>query len=186
MKRTFTSDRIVYGVVKQHNGFVNVYSEPGKGTTFRIYLPQAGADANDDEVQNILDPSPMGSEAVLVAEDDTSIRELVESVLGKFGYEVIIADDGEDAVDKFKTNREKVDIIIMDMVMPKKSGREAYQEIIKLRSDVKVLFISGYSPDLLQNRGFLDTGEDVLIKPFQPLDLVRKVRSVLDTPPTKG
>jgi two-component system cell cycle sensor histidine kinase/response regulator CckA len=70
--------------------------------------------------------------------------------------------------------------------MPKKSGREAYQEIIKLRSDVKVLFISGYSPDLLQNRGFLDIGKDVPSKPFQPLDLVRKVRSVLDTPPAKG
>jgi len=174
---------IVYGVVKQHNGFVDVYSEAGKGTIFRIYLPLSGAEVVDDEVINVLDSAPVGSETVLVAEDDTSISELIESVLVKFGYDVIIADDGVDAIDKFKANREKVDIIIMDMVMPKKSGREAYQEIIKLRSDVKVLFISGYSPDLLQNRGFLDTGEDVLIKPFQPLDLVRKVRSVLDTPP---
>jgi PAS domain S-box-containing protein len=177
---------IVYGVVKQHSGFVNVYSEPGKGTTFRIYLPQSGAEFSVDEVETVPEQPTMGSETVLVAEDDRSIRELIESVLGKFGYGVIIADDGVDAIDKFKTNREKVDILIMDMVMPKKSGREAYQEIIKLRSDVKVLFISGYSPDLLHNRGFLDTGEDVLVKPFQPLDLVRKVRSVLDTPPTKG
>jgi two-component system, cell cycle sensor histidine kinase and response regulator CckA len=172
---------IVYGVVKQHNGFVNVYSEPESGTTFRVYLPHVSAEIRVDEVENALDFSPMGDETVLVAEDDTLIRELVESILRKSGYRVISAFDGMDAIEKFKANLEKVDIIIMDMVMPKMSGREAYGEIRKLRPDVKLLFISGYSPDLLHSRGFLDTGEEVLIKPFPPQELVRKVRAMLDS-----
>ena len=175
---------IVYGVVKQHNGFINVYSEPGSGTTFRIYLPQVSEEISDAVVENVLDFPAMGSETILVAEDDSSILELAESVLGEFGYKVIPACDGLDAVDKFKANLEKVDIIIMDMVMPKMSGREAYEEIRKHRPEVKVLFISGYSPHLLHNRGFIDSSEDVLIKPFQPLDLIRKVRAMLDSPPT--
>jgi len=175
---------IVYGVVKQHNGFINVYSEPGSGTTFRIYLPQVSEEISDAVVENVLDFPAMGSETILVAEDDSSILELAESVLGEFGYKVIPACDGLDAVDKFKANLEKVDIIIMDMVMPKMSGREAYEEIRKHRPEVKVLFISGYSPHLLHNRGFIDSSEDVLIKPFHPLDLIRKVRAMLDSPPT--
>jgi len=172
---------IVYGVVKQHNGFINVYSEPGSGTTFRIYLPRASEEISDAVVENVLDFPAMGSETILVAEDDSSILELAESALGEFGYTVIPACDGMDAVEKFKENLEKVDIIIMDMVMPKMSGREAYEEIRKHRPEVKVLFISGYSPHLLHNRGFLDSSEEVLIKPFQPLDLIRKVRAMLDS-----
>jgi polar amino acid transport system substrate-binding protein len=123
----------------------------------------------------------MGTETVLVAEDDESIREFMDSILRKFGFEVILARDGMDAIDLFKANSEKVDIIIMDMIMPKESGREAYEEIRKLRPGVMILFMSGYNPDMLRNKGFLDTGEEVLIKPIQPLDLVRKVRAVLDS-----
>ena len=171
---------IVYGVIKQHNGFINVYSEPGKGTTFRIYLPLDTEEHADSEEKSDLDYPRMGNETVLVAEDDASIRQFADSILRKFGYDVIFANDGADAVEKFKANSEKIDIIVMDMIMPIKSGKEAYEEIRKLRPDVKVLFMSGYSPDLLHTKGILYNADEILIKPLHPLDLVRKLRSMLD------
>ena len=171
---------IVYGVIKQHNGYISVYSEPGKGTIFRIYLPQINMEDVDNEEEALTEDPRMGSETVLVAEDDASIRELAESILKKYGYDVILAHDGEDAVEKFKADRDKIAVVVMDMVMPGKSGKEAYEEIMKVRDDVKILFMSGYSPDLLQARGIFDRSVDVLVKPIHPLDLVRKVRAVLD------
>jgi len=171
---------IVYGVIKQHNGYINVYSEPDKGTTFRIYLPLVYEEDADIEDKPAHDYPRMGSETILLAEDDATIRELVGSVLAKFGYDVILAHDGEDAVEKFKTSSEKINIIIMDMIMPRKSGKEAYEEIRNIRPGVKILFMSGYSPDLLLDRGISATGDEVLIKPIHPLELVRKVRSLLD------
>jgi PAS domain S-box-containing protein len=177
---------IVYGVIKQHNGYINVYSEPGKGTTFRIYLPQVyEEDADNEEEAPAVYPS-MGSETVLVAEDDATIRELAESILKKFGYNVILALDGADAVEKFKAHSDEIAIIVMDMIMPRKSGKEAYEEICKVRADVKILFMSGYSPDLLHDRGIFDSSEEVLVKPIHPLDLVRKVRAMLDNHSQKG
>jgi DNA-binding response OmpR family regulator len=94
---------------------------------------------------------------------------------------VILAHDGADAVERFKADCDKIAIIVMDMIMPGKSGKEAYEEIRKVRSDVKILFMSGYSPDLLHDRGIFDSSQEVLIKPIHPLDLVRKVRAVLDS-----
>jgi PAS domain S-box-containing protein len=174
---------IAYGVIKQHGGYINVYSEPGKGTTFRIYLPLVNEDEADIEEETVPEYPRMGSETILVAEDDATIRELMESILKKFGYDVILAHDGEDAVRKFKASKKKIAIIVMDMIMPGKSGKEAYEEIRKVRDDVKILFMSGYSPDLLQHRGIFDNSLEVLTKPIHPLDLVRKVRAVLDLSP---
>jgi PAS domain S-box-containing protein len=171
---------IVYGVVKQHNGYINVSSKAGHGTTFNIYLPRVYEEGVDDVDKPESDYPLKGNETLLVAEDDPSIREFAQLILRKYGYKVILAQDGADAVEKFKANIDKIDIIILDMIMPGKSGREAYEEIRKVRSDVKVLFMSGYSPDLLQNKGFLDTGEEVLIKPVLPLELIRKIRAALD------
>jgi PAS domain S-box-containing protein len=171
---------IVYGVVKQHNGYIDVSSKAGLGTTFNIHFPRVYEEGADDDGERKSDYPLKGNETLLVAEDDSSIREFAQLILRKYGYEVILARDGADAVEKFKANNEKIDIIIMDMVMPGKSGREAYEEIRRIRSDVKILFMSGYSPDILQNKGFLDTGEEVLIKPVHPLELIRKIRAVLD------
>jgi PAS domain S-box-containing protein len=174
---------IVYGVIKQHNGYITVSSEPTRGTTFRIYLSQVyGEDADIEEEPAHYYPR-MGTETILVAEDDEAIRELTGSILREFGYDVIFACDGEDAVDKFKAGMEKIAIIVMDMVMPKKSGKDAYEEIRKVRADVKIIFMSGYSPDLLLDRGIFDSNESVLIKPIYPLTLVRKVRDMLDSQP---
>jgi two-component system cell cycle sensor histidine kinase/response regulator CckA len=171
---------IVYGVIKQHNGYINVYSEPDEGSTFRIYLPQVHDEADEIEEEVVPEYPRMGSETVLVAEDDATIRELAGSILREFGYDVILARDGEDAVEKFKACKEKIAIIVMDMIMPRKSGKEAFEEIRKVRSDIRIIFMSGYSPDLLHDRGIFDSNEEVLIKPIHPLELVRRVRAVLD------
>jgi polar amino acid transport system substrate-binding protein len=171
---------IVYGVIKQHHGYITVCSEPGRGTTFRIYLPISTAEQADHEEAAIFDYPRRGSETVLVAEDDASVRQITETILRKFGYEVVFANDGIDAVEKFKKNLEKIALVVMDMVMPGKSGKEAYAEIKKLRPDVKVIFMSGYSPELLHNKKILDITADILIKPVPPLELARKVRAVLD------
>jgi PAS domain S-box-containing protein len=173
---------IVYGVIKQHNGYINVYSEPDEGTTFRIYLPQVYDEDADTGKEALPEHPRMGSETVLLAEDDESIRELAGSILRQYGYDVILAHDGEDAVEKFKAGKEKIAAIVMDMIMPRKSGKEAYEEIRKIRPNVRILFMSGYSPDLLHDRGLSASGEEVLLKPIHPLDLVRKVRAVLDLP----
>ncbi|MRR33786.1 PAS domain S-box protein [bacterium] len=172
---------IVYGVIKQHNGYIDVYSEQGKGTTFRIYLPLYQGDHHDIEQEAAPDFPSAGTETILLAEDDASIRQLTDSLLGKFGYKVILAENGEEAVEKFRDHHERIGLIVMDMIMPRKSGTEAYQEIRELSPDVKVLFISGYNPDFLRLKGVVSSNEEVLAKPFQPLDFIRKVRCLLDS-----
>jgi CheY-like chemotaxis protein len=171
---------IVYGVITQHNGYINVNSDPDKGTTFEIYFPLVGEEDNKNDDEAPIDDPRKGTETVLVAEDDPYIRQLANLALRKFGYEVILANDGLDVMEKFQANCDNIDIVLMDMIMPKKNGKEAYEEIRKVRPDVKILFMSGYSAEILHNRGFLNTGVEVITKPFRPLELARKVRDVLD------
>lgn len=171
---------IVYGIVKQHRGFINVYSEPQIGTTFRIYIPLIARELAADE--EIITPAPPkgGMETILVAEDDAAVRTLVQEVLTSFGYMVITAEDGQDAVEKFRENRDTVKLILMDIIMPGKNGREAYYEIRQLDPDVKIIYSSGYTIDIIQSRDVLDDEAELIMKPVQPLELLRKVRELLD------
>ena len=171
---------IVYGIVKQHHGFVNVYSEPQIGTTFRIYLPLIERELAADE--EIITPAPPkgGTETILVAEDDAAVRTLVQELLTGFGYAVIPAGDGQDAVEKFRENRDTVKLVLMDIIMPRKNGKEACYEIRQLDPDVKILYSSGYTMDIIQGRGVLDEGAELIMKPVQPMELLRKVRELLD------
>ena len=171
---------IVYGVVKQHGGYIDVYSEQGKGTAFRIYLPLSRSEAKEEKKEETgRDPSG-GTETILVAEDDEAIRRLSGSVLKEFGYSVILVEDGEDAVAKFREHMQRIDLVMLDMIMPKKNGREAYGEIKKIKPDIKVLFASGYAADIIQGKGIAEEGLDFIMKPVSPMDLLRKVREILD------
>ncbi|MCL5236404.1 MAG: PAS domain S-box protein [Nitrospirae bacterium] len=171
---------IVYGIVKQHNGYINVYSELGKGAAFKIYLPLVGSDIGKTEPEAGIIAVKGGDETILVAEDNEKVRGLTKTVLGEFGYTVIEAVDGNDAVRKFMENRDKVQLLLLDVVMPEKNGREAYEEIKAVWPDIKVIFTSGYTADIITRKGVPEGALDFISKPAPPRELLIKVREVLD------
>jgi len=170
---------MVYGIVKQHNGFIHLYSEQGKGTTFKIYLPPVEG-APDVVISSIPSEIRGGAETVLLVEDDDSVRRLMERTLMDLGYTVLVTRDGEEAVDLFRKNTDRIDLAILDVVMPRKGGKEAYEEMHKVRTDLKVIFMSGYTTNAVHESFVLIAGIPFLSKPFGPGVLARKVREVLD------
>ena len=171
---------MVYGIVKQHDGYISIYSEPGRGTTFKIYFPLADAEANV-EVRGTLAAPVGGRETILVAEDDEDVREMVSRSLSDFGYMVIEAEDGAAAVERFADRPNDIDMLLLDVIMPRKNGKEAYEAIKLMRPGVKVLFMSGYTADIMHQKGVIEPGINFISKPLQPDDLLRAVRSVLDS-----
>jgi PAS domain S-box-containing protein len=171
---------MVYGIINQHNGYITCYSEPKTGSTFRIYLPLIKAIVEDQESLDI--PTlPSGSETILLCEDNMDVRNAAHEVLTGAGYTVIDSVDGEDALVRFSGQGvRRIQLLITDVVMPRKNGKELYQEIKKLQPDIKVLFISGYPADHITGKGILETGMNFIPKPFLSHDLLNKVREVLD------
>jgi PAS domain S-box-containing protein len=170
---------MVYGIVKHHDGFIHLYSEPGKGTTFKIYFPPVEA-APDVAISSKSSEIRGGAETVLLVEDDESVRSLMEQTLMGLGYTVLVGRDGEEAVDVFRKNRDRIDLAILDVVMPRKGGKEAYEEMRKVRTDLKVIFVSGYAADAVHESFVSIPGISFLSKPFGPGVVARKVREVLD------
>jgi PAS domain S-box-containing protein len=172
---------IVYGIVKQHNGFISVESDKGVGTTFFVYLPlvlprisETACEAKENY------ELVRGRETILLAEDDEIVREMNEITFSEAGYRVISARDGEDARLKFLENRDRIDLLVFDVVMPRKDGMKAYEEIKDLRPDMKVLFISGYTRDIVVRKGVPEDEVFFIMKPFKPYDLLKKIREILD------
>jgi two-component system NtrC family sensor kinase len=170
---------IVYGIVKQHHGQISVYSEPGRGTTFRIYLPLT-ADAPAEAVAATAAPARGGSETVLLAEDDENVRGLAVAVLEQAGYRVLAAVDGEDAVELFRKHQNDVALCLFDVVMPRQSGKEAFEQIRALRPGARVVFMSGYAADFLGLQRGDGPGASYLPKPLLPRELLLRVRDALD------
>ncbi len=170
---------MAYGILRQHNGSVAVTSEPGKGTTFRIYLPVVASSARR-EANGGAGPSPRGRETILLAEDEPDVRTMAALVLRDAGYTVIEAKDGEDAVALFRTRTAAFDLLLTDMIMPKKNGQEVYDLIKTDGQAPRVLFISGYTADMMERKGILRNGDPFLAKPLTPDQLLRAVRQVLD------
>jgi len=170
---------IVYGIIKQHNGSINVYSEPGLGTTFRIYFPVIEAKPDEKRPQELPEPKG-GTETLLLAEDDADVRNLTRTILAEAGYTVLEAVDGEDAIKVFTEHQDAIQLVLLDVIMPKKNGKEVHNWIKKARPGAKVLFMSGYSADVIFKKGVLEEGLNLITKPATPHELLGKVREVLD------
>jgi signal transduction histidine kinase/ActR/RegA family two-component response regulator len=170
---------MVYGMVKRHDGHITLESEPGRGSIFNVYLPLAEAGkAEKEPLPSSLKPES-GAGTVLVAEDDRAVQDLIKLGLEKHGYGVILANDGTDAVEKFTQYKEEISLLLFDAAMPGKSGTEAYEEIRKTHSHIKVLFMSGHMAADTYARAILDKGLPFLSKPFTLNELIYKIHETL-------
>ncbi len=170
----------VYGIVKQNNGFVNVYSEPGHGTTFNIYLPVHQSHPGEIQAEIITDIPSGGTETILIVEDDASVLNLGKTMLERLGYTVLTANTPADAIRLAKANAGKIHLVITDVVMPEMNGRDVADQLRTLSPDIKILFMSGYTADVIAPQGILDEGVCFIHKPFSIKDLAVKVREALE------
>jgi two-component system, cell cycle sensor histidine kinase and response regulator CckA len=170
----------VYGIVKQNRGFIDVYSEPGQGTTFRIHLPRHGTgvpQAAEDKADRVLRG---GTETVLLVEDEEAVLKLAKSMLEKLGYRVLSARKTEEAIRLAGERAEVIDLLLTDVVMPDMNGKELLDKIRTISPGLKCLFMSGYTADVISRQGVLDEGVRFIAKPFSLMALDAKVRSSLD------
>jgi len=171
---------IVYGIIRQQKGFVKVYSEKNIGTTFRIYLPYSESGATETATPEEMSPEDLrGSETLLIAEDDTMMRAFLKDALGDYGYRCIFAADGDEAVKLFEANRADIDLLLLDVILPKMDGVAVFRNIRGSAPEVKAIFMSGYSSEVLAARGLYEDGFDYITKPVIVRELLHKVRSAV-------
>ena len=176
----------VYGIVKQSGGYIWVYSEPGLGSTFKIYLPSV-----EDAAESVSGPEARelpfgGSETILLVEDEEAVRTLASKILQERGYRVLESASPDDALQIAEHHQEPIDLLLTDVVLPKMSGRKIAEYLTALRPNMKVLYMSGYTDDAVVRNGVLESNTAFLQKPFTPSGLARKVREVLDAAPDVG
>ena len=170
---------MVFGIVTQHDGFIDIESALGRGTTFTIYLPvETGQHQSSRQTANRTIVG--GNETICVVEDNTQVRNLARLILKGAGYQVIEAVDGRDALDKFPHNKDSIDLVLMDVVMPRMGGKDVMEEMQKVRPDIKILFTSGYSEKGIHTNFILEAGLEFIPKPYSTDALRSRVRSILD------
>jgi CheY-like chemotaxis protein/nitrogen-specific signal transduction histidine kinase len=169
---------MVQGIVAQSEGWINVSSEPGEGATFKIYLPALSERAHAAGTPASV-PAMGGRETVLVVEDQVEVREYAVKVLEEYGYRVIAAESGEQALLLWKQDHDRIHLILTDVVMPNMSGRELADRVQQIRPGIKVLFMSGYTDDVILRHGISEEAAQFIGKPFSPEELARRIRSVL-------
>ncbi|MFZ5772491.1 MAG: hybrid sensor histidine kinase/response regulator [Thermodesulfobacteriota bacterium] len=175
---------MVYGIIRNHDGYIDVISKPGKGSTFVIYLPAALAreagrgDKAAGPDKKYAGETPGGTETILLVDDEAEVRNFTKVLLGEKGYHVLLAEDGEDAVAVYRTNRDTIDLVLLDMIMPKKNGAEVFYELRKMNPEVKVIIVSGFSMDY-QARQLLKDGAAAFIqKPYRTDKLLLAIREL--------
>ena len=171
----------VYGIIKQNNGFVWVYSEPGQGSTFKVYLPKVREDAKPEEKEQSPVDDLSGSETVLIVEDDDNLRKFAQEVLLQHGYRVLDAENGEDALRVCKEYEGPIHLLLTDVIMPKMGGTELAERLQPLYPRMKVIYMSGYTDNTIVRHGVLSPELNFLEKPFTPKDLARKVRKAIES-----
>jgi CheY-like chemotaxis protein len=169
----------VYGIVRQAGGWIWVYSEPGRGSTFKIYLPRAGAAPERPAAPVSAVESPRGTETVLVVEDQPEVRKLTLAMLESQGYRLLEAASGSEALSLCQRYPERIHLLITDVVMPGMTGRELAMRLVALRPSLKTLYTSGHGVTAIAHEGVLEAGAAYLSKPFSPAQLAAKVREVL-------
>ena len=168
----------VYGIIKQNNGFIYVYSETGNGTTFKIYLPVA--QSNEDKKFSKPEAESLnGTGTILLVEDDSAVREVTQSTLEGYGYKVITAENGEQALNYYKKNGDGIDLLLTDVIMPVMSGKELSNKLRKINKELKILFFSGYTDNAIVHHGVLDKEVNFLQKPYSNVELAKKVKALL-------
>jgi PAS domain S-box-containing protein len=173
---------IVYGIVRQHGGTIWVYSEPDKGTTFKIYFPVTTECHEDEKQDESATPNPAGgTETILVVEDNEHVRNLAVFILEQNGYHVVSAENGQEALAKLGQSDRAVDLLLTDVVMPGINGVQLLEQVLRLHPNIKVLFMSGYPENVVAHRGVIDEGVQFIQKPFSVRALVSKVRKILDS-----
>jgi len=173
---------VVYGIIREHQGHIEAASEPGKGTTFRFFLPLIAEQEPAAPIPPAQLKPPGGRETILLAEDEPAVRELFASILEQNGYTVIEAVNGEDGVRKFEEHWGAIDLLLFDLVMPKMNGKLAMEAIRKLQPDIKGVFVSGYAPENIRHKELTDLRTTVLYKPVAIAELLQAVRQALDAP----
>ncbi len=171
----------IYGIVKQNNGFINVYSEPGIGTTFKIYLPRYITDkVSDISTKNSTAHMPTGSETILLVEDEKPILQMARTALEQLGYTVLTAASPKYALELARDHGIEIHLLITDVIMPEMNGRDLSSQLVKNHPGLKTLYMSGYTADVIVRHGVLDTGVQFVQKPFSLQDLAVKVRETIE------
>ena len=169
----------VFGIVKQNNGFIDVESEPDRGTTFTILFPRS-YDIGESQIVELEGESPGGTETVLLVEDEKLLLNIIKDELEVLGYTVLAADSPEEAIVLCERHKDQLGIVVTDVIMPGMNGKELSDQLLSMKPGVKVIYMSGHTADVVAERGIIENGTNFLQKPFTPVELARKVRMVLD------